>query len=135
MTVETVQVEEDQDVIPVIGQSRTLQQFLSSASRRNISEVIELDDAFMVAYMREIQRAGYRPFEEVVEEVRPRALREVRRDRAVARLSEAAQEGGDLSAISGRLGSQVRSADDITFAGQVVDRKSTRLNSSHVASS
>ncbi len=120
MTVETVQVEEDQDVIPVIGQSRTLQQFLSSASRRNISEVIELDDAFMVAYVREIQRAGYRPFEEVVEEVRPRALREVRRDRAVARLSEAAQEGGDLSAISGRLGSQVRSADDITFAGQVV---------------
>lgn len=120
MTVETVQVEEDQDVIPVIGQSRTLQQFLSSASRRNISEVIELDDAFMVAYVREIQRAGYRPFEEVVEEVRPRALREVRQERAVARLSEAAQEGGDLSAISGRLGSQVRSADDITFAGQVV---------------
>lgn len=120
MTVETVQVEEDQDVIPVIGQSRTLQQFLSSASRRNISEVIELDDAFMVAYVREIQRAGYRPFEEVVEEVRPRALREVRQERAVARLSEAAQEGGELSAISGRLGSQVRSADDITFAGQVV---------------
>ena len=120
MSVETVQVEEDQEVIPVLGQSRTLQQFLSGASRRNISEVIELDDAFLVAYVSEIQRAGYRSFDEVVEEVRPRALREARQERAVDRLQEAAREGGDLNAIAAQLGSTVRSSDEITFAGQVV---------------
>jgi hypothetical protein len=59
MNVELMTVEQGQDVIPGIGQSRAFARFLDNARRGDISEAIELDEAFVVAKVQAVQREGH----------------------------------------------------------------------------
>lgn len=119
---ETVQIEAGQTVIPGIGESRSLANFLEGSKRGSMSEVIELDDRFIVARVTEIQREGYRPFEEVQNEIRPRVTLEKKREVQVARLQEAVgnSDSPDLDAISAALGTSVQTQSNVMFNTQVI---------------
>lgn len=117
---QTVQVEAGQTIIPGIGESRALARFLDNSSRGDISEVIELDEMFIVAHVARVQREGYRPFDEVQNEVRPRVVLEKKRAVQVERLQEAARSGNDLQAVASQLGTSVRTQNNVSFNTQVV---------------
>lgn len=119
LEVQSVQVEEDQQYIPDIGMSRSLMNFLERADRGDISEVIELNEQFMVAYVEEIRPGGYRPFEEVRSEIEPRVKIEkkkaVQRDRMARAFAEVGFDG-----LADAFGVPKRTARQVTASNPVV---------------
>ncbi len=117
----TVEAGEGMTVVPGLGPSRPIASFLEAAEPGAISEVIELDDQFVVLNVEEIQEAGFRPFEEVEAEIRPRVLKKKRQAVQMQRLESAlAEAGGSLDALASALSAEVRMQEGITFGTQQV---------------
>lgn len=119
LNVQQVEAEAGQTSIPGIGQSRALSSFLESASTGDISDVIELNDRFVVAQVTNVQPEGYRPFEEVQAEIRPRVALEKKKSVLVSRMQRALQQNTfeDLPQI---LDTQMRSQSNLTFSTQTI---------------
>jgi peptidylprolyl isomerase/peptidyl-prolyl cis-trans isomerase D len=119
LSVEEVQVETDQSSIPGIGQSPALSQFLSSASRGAMSDVIEMSDKFVVARVTSVTPEGYRPFSEVKAQIRPQV--ELQKKRAVqTRRMERALTQNSFDALPEILGTEIRTQSDITYSTTTV---------------
>ena len=117
--VQTVQVEEESRTIPGIGRSASLMRFLSEADAGEVSNVYELDDKFILARVDGITEAGFRPFEEVKAEIRPRVLNEKRKEVVVAEM-ESVFDGSSLTALASELGTRVRTKADLTFQSRSI---------------
>ncbi len=114
-----IQVEQDQQSIPGLGNSRSLTQFLDKAEQGDVSKVIELNDVFVVAYVTAIQPEGYRPLAEVEAEIRPRVLLEKKKAVQRARMEAAYRKGG-FDGLAQALGTTARSATGISFNNTLV---------------
>ena len=82
-----------QDVYPGIGQSPAVHRFLENAKAGSVSDVIELDERFVVVVVKEVTPEGVRPFEEVRAELTTRARAERKKEIAVARLTRGLAQG------------------------------------------
>lgn len=118
LDVQQVQVEAGTQFIPGLQNSRGLTTFMENADVGNVSEVIELNEQFVVAQLTDVQEEGYRSFEEVQSELAPRVRIQKKRELALARLRRAA--GSDLPAIASSVGAPVRTAQNLTMANPVV---------------
>ncbi len=114
-----VEVEADQSSIPGLGQSSTITTFLESAEEGAISNVIELNDQFAVIHVRDIQEAGYRPFEDVKNQIRPRVELQKKKAIVTERMQRAFQNG-NLEQLANALGTSIRTNSDVTFETNVV---------------
>ncbi|HHP7237869.1 peptidyl-prolyl cis-trans isomerase [Longibacter sp.] len=112
--VRTVQVEEGARSIPGIGRSASLMRFLSESDEGQISNVYELDDKFILAKVTGITEEGYRPFDEVRNEIRPRVLTEKKKGIVLAQM-RSAMNGASLDALADALGTRVRSKEGLNF--------------------
>lgn len=119
LPVQTVQVEADQEFIPGIGNSRNLMTFVETAKEGNVSEVIELNDQFIVASAAEVLKEGVRPFESVRAELEPRARIEKKSEIQAARLQQALQQGG-FEGLAQRVGQQLQTASSVGYSSPVV---------------
>ncbi|MFQ5569733.1 MAG: peptidylprolyl isomerase [Rhodothermales bacterium] len=119
LELQDIQVEQDQQFIPSIGNSRRVTRFLEEAEEGDISDVIELDNLFLVAYLETITPEGYRPFEEVEAEIRPRALLEKKKVIQRERMDRAYQEHG-FDGLAQALGISARTATNISFTNHSV---------------
>jgi peptidyl-prolyl cis-trans isomerase D len=117
--VQTVQVEEESRTLPGIGRSAALMRFLSEADKGEISNVYELDDKFILARVDDILEEGFRPFEEVKAEIRPRVLNEKRKEIVVAEM-ESAFDGSSLSTLATQLDTRVRTKEELTFQARSI---------------
>ncbi len=119
VTVREVEAEAGQTSIPGLGQSRALSSFLETASTGDISDVIELDDQFVVAHVTDVQSEGYRPFEEVKSEIRPRVELQKKKSILVQRMRRALQQNTfeDLPQI---LDTQMRTQSSLSFSTETV---------------
>jgi peptidylprolyl isomerase/peptidyl-prolyl cis-trans isomerase D len=113
LELETVMVQADQDVVPGLGASRDVRNFLQGASEGDISDVIELNEDFVVLYVDEITEAGYRSFEDVREELVPKARLEKKKEIQSERLKEALQQTTDLEQLADELGTIRRTATQV----------------------
>lgn len=120
MEIQTVQVTPDQQTIPGLGSSQTILNFLEDAEEGDISEILELNDVFVVGYVDQIVEEGYRSFEEVRSELEPRVYVEKKKELLTRRLQNAMQADGDLNALARTLNTQVRTAPGIQFTTNVV---------------
>ncbi len=118
--VQTVQLEEDQENIPQLGNSRKLLDFLASAKIGDISEIIELNEQYLVATVTSITPAGVRPFSAVKAELEPRVKTEKRKAYQNKRLADARTANADLASIAAAVGGAVQSANDIAVNNPVV---------------
>lgn len=114
-----VQIEDEQQFIPGIGNSRTLMNFLQNGSKGEISPVIELNDQFIVAEIEQIQPAGYRPFEEVRNELEPRVRIAKKREILSQRMNRALAQAG-FDGLAEALGTTKRTVDAVKFNDPVV---------------
>ncbi|PEN14972.1 peptidylprolyl isomerase [Longibacter salinarum] len=112
--VRTVQVEEDARNIPGVGRSASLMRFLSEADEGQISNVYELDDKFILAKVTGITEEGYRPFEDVKNEIRPRVLTQKKKDIVLGQM-RSAMNGANLDALASALGTRVRTKTGLNF--------------------
>lgn len=119
--VQTVQLEEDQENIPLLGNSRKLLDFLATAKVGSISEVIELNDQYIVASVTGITPEGVRPFSAVKAELEPRVKVEKRKAIQHKKLADAlAANGSSLTAVASAVGATVQSATDIAVNNPLV---------------
>ncbi len=119
LTVQTVQAEADQESIPGIGQSRAFSSFMETAETGDISDAIELDDKFALLKVTNVKPEGYRPFEEVKSQIRPRV--ELKKKKAVLtrRMRTALQQTG-FQQLPQVLGTKMRSKSSVTFSTETV---------------
>lgn len=115
LSVQEVDAEAGQSAIPGLGQSRALSSFLESASSGDISDVIELPDKFAVAHVTGVQPEGYRSFEDVKAEIRPRVVLEKKKSVLVQRMQRALQQY-TFQDLPQRLNTQMRSQSSVSFS-------------------
>ena len=118
MSIQRVRVEEEQVSIPGIGSGYAVLDFLETAEQGSISDIIELDETFILVHVDEIVPEGYQPFEEVQTEIEPRAYIEKKKEVLVERL-ERAYEAGGFDNLSSVPGIRVQNAF-VTFESNVV---------------
>lgn len=118
MNIQRVRVEEEQANIPGIGSGYAVLDFLETADAGDISEIIELDETFIVAYLEEIIPEGYQPFEEVQAEIELRTYIEKKKAVLAERLEQAYEAGG-FDNLSSVPGARVQNAS-VTFGSSVV---------------
>lgn len=119
LDVQSVQVEAAQDAIPGIGFSRELQVFLEGAEEGDVTEVIELDDRYLVASVESVNDADYRPFEAVQAQIRPLVLNQMREGILTRRLQEA-MAGNTFEQLPEALGVTMRTASDVSASMPIV---------------
>ena len=119
LTIQSVSVEEDQQFIPGIGNSRALEIFLETAEEGAVTEVIELNEVFLVARLDEVTPAGYRSFEEVRSQLEPRLRNELKADIQFERLRAAVNANG-FDGAAAAVGAPARTAVGIGFGNMVV---------------
>lgn len=120
LQVQQVDVEEGQASIPGLGRSQTIMSFLESADEGDISDVINMDDRFVVFQVSDIQNEGYRPFEQVRSEIEPRVRLQKKRQIVTRRMEQALAEN-NFSGLADALGVPQRSNSGITFETDVVE--------------
>ncbi len=118
LEIRTVAVEEDQQFIPGIGNSRALLNFLATASEGDVSPVIELNDFFMVATVNQVNDAGYTPFEDVRAQLEPRLRNQLKAEVQAERMEAALAEG--FEGLADRLSTAEREAPGLSYANQSV---------------
>jgi len=107
-------------IIPELGQARDLVNQLGRMRRGQISEAVELQNAFVVVLLEEVISAGPRPLEEVRSQIEGR-LRETRRkEMAVDRLREQVSEELSLEQIAESLGREVLRASNLRMGGNTI---------------
>ena len=120
LQVQQVDVEEGQQSIPGLGRSQTISSFLEDTEEGAISDVIDLDNRFVVFQVNNIQEEGYRPFEQVKSEIEPRVRLQKKRDIVTRRMEQALAQN-DFSQLDEALGVTQRSKSGISFDTNVVE--------------
>ena len=119
LDVQTVEVEAGQSSIPGIGQSAALTRFLEEAEEGDISDIAELNDTFAVVRVTGVEPEGYRPFDEVRSQIRPRVEIEKKKEVLSRRMRAALQENG-FDGMAGALNTRIRTKDDVTYTTRSV---------------
>ncbi len=119
LQVQEMRIEEGQQFLPGIGQSRAILNFLADADEGDISQVIELDDRFIVLQLVEVTPEGYRSFEEVRDEIRPRVLLEKKKEVQVARLRQTLQQHG-FDGLAEALGTTVQTVTQLSYSQTLI---------------
>ena len=94
ITVNNLTLVEDQTSIPLYGISRAIPFFLKTAEEGDISPVIEMADVSLVVHVVSIQPEGFRPFEEVDNIARRRAMLDRKKALQVDKMRTAYENGG-----------------------------------------
>lgn len=105
----TQTVTDEQTTFPEIGASGALRMFLKDAEEGDVSDILNLNDRYVVARVVDVQPKGVRPFEEVKAEVTTRATLAAKLDRQAERL-RAALAQGDFGGLAQRVGGQAVTA-------------------------
>lgn len=119
LEVQEVESEADQSAVPGIGQSRALTSFMEKAETGNISEVVNLEDKFVVAKVTNVKPEGYRPFDEVKAQIRPRVELQKKKKIQVRRM-RAALNRTSFEELGSALNTQMRTQTGITFTTETV---------------
>jgi len=116
----TVQTEAEQQFIPDLGNSLKLQTFLDKSKAGAISDVIELNDKFIVVSLAAITPAGYRSFDDVRNQIEPRVNNEKKAAIQHARLENALTDVGFDGLASALPGAIVQTAANLSFSSATV---------------
>jgi peptidylprolyl isomerase/peptidyl-prolyl cis-trans isomerase D len=114
-----VQVEAEQQFIPDLGNSRILMTFLETAKQGDVSPVVELNDQFVVALVKEVTPEGYRSFDDVKNQLEPRVRTNIKAKMQLDRM-QAAYQGNDLDRLATALGVQVETVTGLAMNTAVV---------------
>ncbi|MCC5925824.1 MAG: SurA N-terminal domain-containing protein [Bacteroidetes bacterium] len=111
----------DTPFITGIGQSRILLSELEGLNRRNaISDIIELDERFVVLQVTEILEAGTRPLEEVRAQIETTLRNERRRELTRSRVEDLLSSNSTLEALAAADGREVQRVDALRLSANTI---------------
>jgi len=119
LTVQELQAEADQQTLPGLGQSRAFPSFMEEAQTGDMSDVVELDDKFVLLRVSDVKPEGHRPFEDVRSQIRPQV--ELQKKKAVqTRRMQRALEQNSFEQLPQVVDTEMRSQSDVTFSTETV---------------
>jgi len=111
----------DTPFITGIGQSRLLLSELENITRRNaISDVIELDERFIVVQVTEILEAGTRPLDEVRAQIETTLRNERRRALTGTRVEQLLTSNSTLEALASADGREVQEVNSLRLSSNTI---------------
>jgi peptidyl-prolyl cis-trans isomerase D len=114
--VQEARVDAEQEVVAGLALGRDAFRWLRTAEEGALSEPFDTGEAYVVFHVTGVEDEGFRPFDEVREEVEPQVRLEKKREAQVARMEQAlARANGDLAALAQALGTQVQRAEGLTM--------------------
>ena len=119
ISVQQMNVEDEQNNFPGLGMSRGLESFLEDAKEGDISPIIEFNDWAIIAHVVSIEKEGVRPLEDVESIVRPQALLEKKKAYQTDRMTEAYVSGG-FDGLVQALGQQPSTVEDLRYSNPVI---------------
>ena len=115
MNLQTATVEAGQSVIPGIDQqSSAIDRFLETTESGEVSDVLELNDKFVVLHVTGVEPEGYRSFESVKSEIRPQVELQQKRDILAGRMRLSLRNSG-FEGLPSTLNTRIRSMDEVTY--------------------
>ena len=119
--VQTANVTEEQQAIPGLQIGRDALRWIRRSETGDISDPLDATTSFVVFHVTNVTPEGFRPFDEVKEEIEPRVLLEKKKEVQLARLREAIQSsGGDLSAVATAVGQSVQTLENAALNAPVI---------------
>lgn len=121
LTVQNTSVEEKSEVIPLLGRSRAIMNFLAKASTGDIhKDVVELDDKLVAVQLTQVQAEGYKSVEEVKTLLEPRVRVEKKKAVQEKKFRDALAKQGFGDGLASALGTTVSKANDVTYNNTLV---------------
>jgi peptidyl-prolyl cis-trans isomerase D len=85
-----------------------------------LSEVYQMDNAFIVAHLTDIKPKGILPLEAVKKDIEPMVINAVKAKMLTEKFSKAAQGASNLNQVAQKVGKQVMPVQNIVFANPIV---------------
>jgi len=85
-----------------------------------LSEVYQMDNAFVVAHLTDIKPKGILPLESVKKDIEPMVINAVKAKMLAEKLSKAAEGAGNINQVAQKVGKQVMPVQNIVFANPIV---------------
>jgi peptidyl-prolyl cis-trans isomerase D len=85
-----------------------------------LSEVYQMDNAFVVAHLTDIKPKGILPLEAVKKDIEPMVINAVKAKMLTEKFSKAAQGASNLNQVAQKVGKQVMPVQNIVFANPIV---------------
>ncbi|MFA5832285.1 MAG: peptidylprolyl isomerase [Bacteroidota bacterium] len=108
--------------IPGLGQFESINKFAFQNDLGDISDAYQVNNGYAVVKISEVKKEGIRPFDEVKESLRGRALREKKmsqlKDIVTQKYSSIGQNG-DLMSLSSDANVSIQTTGDFTFGGGI----------------
>lgn len=106
--------------VPALGPAQELIRELSTLSRGEISEVVELSNQFVIARLVERIAEGPRPLEEVRGQIESRIREQKRREQTVLHVQDQLPQDVTLVSAAEALNVEVQSAESVRMGGQAI---------------
>ncbi|MEL6444209.1 MAG: peptidyl-prolyl cis-trans isomerase [Bacteroidota bacterium] len=116
-TVRSVTITEEQNAIPGLDADSDVARYIKRGRLGVISQPFNTADGFVVVEVTNVTEEGFRPFDEVAEQVRRRYLTAQKQEIAAQRLAGAS---GSLDAIAAAVGSSVQTAPNVTYTNPTI---------------
>ncbi len=102
--------------IPGLAAGREVVRWAFEARRNSISPVFEIEDRFVIAALTGVRSEGYRPLDEVSNEIESILIRQRKGEMIAGRLEEMLRENDDLASVADQLGTGLEQAENIRFS-------------------
>lgn len=110
----------NQQFIPGFTDASPMIQWAYRNNEGDVSEILEVDDRYVVAHLSEVNEEGYEPVYEVKNEIEGEVIKNKKLDQLAERLKESSQGSQDLQEIAGKVDKRVKTASQINFKSSVV---------------
>jgi parvulin-like peptidyl-prolyl isomerase len=93
--VESAEIKEENNVVPGLGTSKPLVKFVFENSIGTVSQVFKVPSGYVVGMISEIKPGGYKPIEEVTDDINKKVLEQKKLDRTFEIAKEIKEKIGD----------------------------------------
>jgi len=106
----------DSKTVMGLENSKDLVRWAYKAEKGDISDVIELDNYFVVATLTKIADKGYRPQSEVAAIIRQELIREKKGELISADINEKKASSQSITSLAAKMGTSIKTASNISFS-------------------
>ncbi len=120
LSVEETSATKGADFIAGLGQSPQVLDILEDSEQGEISNPIELTNAFIVLKVTNIIPEGTRPFEEVEDQIETIVFNEKRKEQLAQKVSEMLQSNNNLQSLAQTSGNEVESMQNLRMSSETI---------------
>lgn len=113
-------ISKDSKTVMGLEDSKDLVRWAYKAELGDVSEVIELDDMFIVASLTKVAKKGYRAQSEVSKTIKTELLKEKKAEMIAKKINSNKADSKTITSLASKMGSSIKTADNINFSSYSV---------------